>query len=61
MAKPSEKNSVYRHTESGSIDYQFYEQRARSLRSEAAWELAKRLFSGKKSSSEADFGGCLSR
>ena len=61
MAKPSEKNSVYRHTESGSIDFQFYEQRARSLRSKAAWELAKRLFYGKQFSSEEDLSGCLSR
>ena len=61
MAKLSEKNTVYRPTESGSIDFRYYEQRARSLRSKAAWELAKRLFTRKQFSSEADFSGCLSR
>jgi len=40
----------YAETKSGSIDYQYYDQRARNIRSESVWELLKGFFTDKKNS-----------
>ena len=41
---------IYSQTSTGSIDYQYYDQRARSIRSESAWKLLKSFFTDKKTS-----------
>ena len=42
--------SKYNETNTGSIDYEYYDQRARSIRSESVWSLLKGFFSDKKNS-----------
>ncbi|GAA0412620.1 hypothetical protein GCM10009133_21220 [Cocleimonas flava] len=42
--------SGYNQTKTGSIDYNFYDQRARSIRSESIWSLFKGVFSDKENS-----------
>lgn len=41
-------SSGYKETNTGSIDYQYYDQRARNIRSESVWSLFKGIFSDKK-------------
>ena len=61
MANHNHYETNFRHTESGSIDFRFYEQRARALRSQAVWDLVRRLFQRKPGSCEEGFNGCLAR
>ena len=42
--------SGYNETSSGSIDYQYYDEQARNIRSESVWNLLKGIFSDKKNS-----------
>lgn len=50
--------SNYAMTNSGSIDYQHYDQRARNIRSESVWKLLKGIFSDKKNSSNNESEDC---
>jgi len=50
MKKIQYINSGYTQTSSGSIDYDYYDQRARNIRSESILTLLKVFFTDKKNS-----------
>ena len=50
--------SGYKETSTGSIDYHYYDQRARNIRSESVWSLFKGIFSDKKISRIKDSEEC---
>ena len=58
MAKIKPIKSGYAGTSNGSIDYQYYDQRARNLRSGSVWKLLKGFFTDKKNSRIDDPEDC---
>ena len=50
--------SGYNETSTGSIDYEYYDQRARNIRSESVWSLLKSIFTDKKISRIEDSEEC---
>ncbi len=50
MKKIQYINSGYNQTNSGSIDYDYYDQRARHIRSESIFTILKTFFTDKKNS-----------
>ncbi|MEH6457539.1 MAG: hypothetical protein V7749_14515 [Cocleimonas sp.] len=48
----------YAKTSSGSINYQHYDNRARSIRSESIWKLVKTFFTDKQLSSLGETEEC---
>ena len=58
MKKIKNINASYAETNSGSIDYQYYDQRARNIRSESVWKLLKGYFSDKKNSPKNESEEC---
>lgn len=50
MAKSAHIESGIKHTTSGSIDYNYYTNRARDIRGGEVMKSVKSLFSGKKNS-----------
>ncbi len=47
-----------KETSTGSIDYEYYDQRARDIRSESVWKLLKGFFTDKKNSRVEDSAEC---
>jgi len=50
MAKSTHTESAIKHTTSGSIDYNYYTNRAHDIRGGEVMKSMKSLFSGKKNS-----------
>ena len=53
MLDATQKKYGLKGTEYAGINYQYFDERARTLRSEAVWKLLKSGFSDKKFSSES--------